>query len=265
MLGECFSNMKRLACILGLAATLSLAAPVVVARVRDGETKRALAGAIVTSEGSDIMAATDSSGRCIVVVAPRKGGALVASRQGYLDGALIGAWSAKPGQDTVTIDFLLYPNRPGVVVGRAIDAGARPAKQGAGVSAGGSAPAESARADGGSVLVEAKRTEAAEASLSLVGAANVGRVEGAVSDAGTGLSVAEARIAVEGTDLVASTDSTGRYVIKNVPVGMHKLLVTCTGYVNAYTVVRFVKDWNVTVNLRLRKVEDPPRASAPGK
>ena len=49
MLGECLRNMKRLACILGLAATLSLAAPVVVARVQDGETKRALAGAMVFS------------------------------------------------------------------------------------------------------------------------------------------------------------------------------------------------------------------------
>lgn len=262
MLGECLSNMKRLACILGLAVTLSLASPVVVARVRDGETKRALAGAIVTSEGSYVMAATDSAGRCIVVVAPRRGGALVASRQGYLDGALAGAWPVKPGQDTVTIDFLLYPNRPGVGT---IDAGAKPAKQGAGVSAGGSALAESARADGGSVLVEAKRTETAEVNLSLVGAANVGRVEGAVSDVGTGLSVAEARIAVEGTEFAASTDSTGRYVIKNVPAGMHKLLVTCTGYVNAYTVVRFVKDWNVTVNLRLRRIEDPPEASTPLK
>ena len=254
--------MKLLACVFCLLATTSLAAPVVVTRVRDGETKRALAGAMVVSEGSDIMAVTDSSGRCIVVVAPRKGGALVASRQGYLDRTLTGAWPVKPGQDTVTIDFLLYPNRPGV---GAIDAGAKPAKQGAGVSAGGPAPAESARADGGSVLVEAKRTEAAEANLSLVGAANVGRVEGAVSDVGTGLSVVEARIAVEGTELAASTDSTGRYVIEKVPAGMHKLLVTRAGYVNAYTVVRFVKDWNVTVNLRLRKLEDPTGASAPVK
>ncbi|MCX6843702.1 MAG: carboxypeptidase-like regulatory domain-containing protein [candidate division WOR-3 bacterium] len=254
--------MKALICVFGLLAALGLAAPVVVARVQDGETKQALAGAMVVSEGSDIMAVTDSSGRCIVVVAPRKGGALVASRQGYLDGTLTGAWPVKPGQDTVMIDFLLYPNRLGVGI---IDAGARPAKQGARVSAGGSAPAESTRADGGSVLVEAKRTEAAEANLSLVDAANVGRVEGAVSDVGTGLSVAEARIVVEGTELAASTDSTGRYVIKNVPAGMHKLLVTCTGYVNAYTVVRLVKDWDVTVNLKLRKVEDPTGAPAPVK
>ena len=276
--------MKCLACVLCLTA-VAMAAPDVVVRVRDGETKQPLAGAIVLSEGSDVMVATDSSGRCQVVVAPRKGGALVASRPGYLDRALTGAWPAKQGQDTVVIDFLLYPNRPKAVVGAVIDAGTKVAVPGPIVSVEGSVPAEPTGADGGSgrgdssagprkveashaeepsmaVLVEAERTGAAEANLSLVDTANAGSVEGVVSDVRTGLPVRDAKVAVEGTELRAATDSTGSYVIESVPAGVHKLLVTCSGYITAYTVVRLVKDWAVTVNLHLRETASE---SAPGK
>ena len=51
---------------------------------------------------------------------------------------------------------------------------------------------------------------------------------------------------------MAVTDSVGRYAIENVPIGMQKVQVTRSGYVNAYTVVRLVKDWAVTANLYLR-------------
>ncbi len=283
-----FGHVKLPACVFGLLATLSLAAPVVVARVEDGETRRALAGAMVTSEGSDIMAVTDSAGRCMVVVAPRKGGTLSASRPGYIDLRLTGAWPVKSAPDTVVIDFTLYPNRPRVVAGKVTDAGTRLALVGAKVSVEHSDLSESTRVDGSflfdsfpagsqrlevsfpgyppkSFSVEAKGGETTEVNAALIDTANVGRVEGVVSGAGTGLPVKDARVAVEGTELLASTDSTGRYVIENVPAGIHKLLVTCAGCVNAYTVVRLVKDWNVTVNLQLRKVEDLPGTPAPVK
>ena len=280
--------MKRLACVLGLAATLSLAAPVVVARVQDGETRRALAGAMVMSEGSDIMAVTDSAGRCMVVVAPKKGGTLSASRPGYLDSRVAGAWPVKSVPDTVVIDFVLYPNRPRVVAGKVTDAGTRLALAGAKVSVAHSDLSESTRVDGSflfdsfpagpqrlqvsfpgyppkSSSVEAKGGETTEVNVPLLDTSNVGRVEGVVSDAGTGSPVREAQVAVEGTELKAATDSTGRYVIENVPAGMHRLLVSCAGHRNAYTVIRLVKDWSVTVNLQLRKTEGPPGASAPVK
>jgi hypothetical protein len=280
--------MRQLACVLGLAATLGLAAPVVVARVRDGETRRALAGAMVTSEGSDVMAVTDSAGRCLVVVAPRRGGTLSASRPGYLDLRVAGAWPVKSAPDTVVIDFMLYPNRPRVVAGKVTDAGTRLALVGARVSVERSDLSESTRVDGSflfdnspagpqslevsfpgyppkSFSVEAKGGETTDVNVPLVDTSNVGRVEGAVSDAVTGLPVRDAQVAVEGTELKAATDSTGRYAIENVPAGMHRLLVTCAGHQNAYTVIRPVKDWNVTVNLQLRKVEVPPGASAPVK
>jgi hypothetical protein len=252
----------------------------VVARVQDGETKRALAGAMVLSEGSDIMAVTDSAGRCMVVAAPRKSGALSVSRPGYFNLRLAGAWPVKSAPDTVVIDFRLYSDRPRVVEGRVSDAGASFAIVGAEVSVAGTQLAESTRADGGfrfdhfpagpqnlevsspgyppkSFSVVARGGETTEVSVSLLDTSNVGRVEGAVSDIGTGLPVRDAQVAVEGTELLAATDSTGRYVIENVPAGTHKLLVTCAGCVNAYTVVRLVRDWSVTVNLHLRATPQP--------
>ena len=249
--------MKHLACALGLMAAVAIAAPVVVARVQDGETGRPLAGAMVLSEGSDVMVATDSSGRCEVVVAPRRDGALVASRSGYLDCTLTDAWPVKPTRDTVVIAFLLYPDRPNAAVGKVIG-DTKVAMPGA------IAPVEAPHAavQPGAALVEAKRTEAAEANLSPVDTATVGSVGGVVTDARTGLPVPEARVTVDSTELAASTDSTGRYVIESVPVGMHRLLVARAGFVNAYTVVRLVKDWAVTVNLYLRETAS---GSIPGK
>jgi hypothetical protein len=257
------------------------AAPVVIARVQDGETKRALAGALVMSEGSDIMAVTDSSGQCLVVALPKRGGMLVASRTGYLDARL--PWSApsKPVPDTVTIDLLLYPNRPRVVVGRVTDAGTRLAVVGARVSVVGTELAESTTDDGGFLFsrfpvgpqtlevsstgyplrtfnVEVKGGDTTEVNAPLVDTTNAGRVEGTVFDVRTGLVVPEARVAVDGTELGMLTDSTGRYVIENVPAGMHKLLVSRAGYVNAYTVLRLVEDWTVTVNLYLREPASRP-------
>jgi hypothetical protein len=275
--------MKQLVCALGLAAAAALAAPNVVARVQDGETKRALAGATVMSEGSDIMAVTDSSGQCFVVAVPKRGGMLVASRKGYLDARLPWPPPAKSVRDTVMVDLLLYPNRPRVVVGRVTDAGTRLAVVGARVSVVGTELAESTPADGGFLLspfpvgpqilevsstgyphktfnVEVKGGDTTEVNVALVDTTNAGRVEGTVFDVRTGLVVPAARVAIEGSELGMLTDSAGRYVIENVPAGMHKLLVSRAGYVNAYTVVRLVEDWTVTVNLYLREPASRPPA-----
>jgi len=272
--------MKYLASILCLAA-VALAETNVVARVQDAETRQALAGAMVMTEGSDIMAVTDSTGQCMVVSVPKKGGHLLVSRTGYFD--LRRTWTppAKPVPDTVIVDLLLYPNRPRVVVGRVSDAGTKLTIPGARVAVVGSDLAETTRADGGfifsqfpsgpqtlvasspgyppkSMAVQAQGGETTEVNVALVDTANVGSVEGVVSDAGTGLPVREARVVVEGTELGALADSTGRYVIENVPAGVHRLLVTSAGYVNAYTVVRLVKDWAVAVNLYLRQTAAQP-------
>jgi len=303
--------MELFACVLGLLATVAVAAPVVIARVQDGETGKPLAGAIVMSEGSDVMAATDSGGLCRVVVPPRKGGALVASQPGYRDCVLAGAWPARPEQDTVVIDFRLLPKRPGTEAVPALPGApvadtsssppgpsqpvappaklppkeltveAKPTEAGQAKSSFGGAirfgnadsspstlgqsqpVAPPAKLPPKELAVEARRTEAREVRASFGDTISFGSVEGTVSDIKTGLSVPAAQVAVAGTRLKAETDSAGHYVIEYVPAGTHKLLVTCSGFVPAYTVVRLVRDWAVTVDLHLRK--KPPQPSAPAK
>jgi len=277
--------MKFLACILSHVVAVAVAAPVVVARVQDGETNLALAGAVVTSEASDIMAMTDSFGRCIVVAVPKKGGALLASRTGYLDSRRTWAPPVRPVPDTVRVDLLLYVDRPRVVTGRVSDAGTKLAIPGAKVLVAGTELTDSAGPDGGfrfepfpagpqrlevssagypvkSFTVQASGGETTGIELQLLDTANVGRVEGSVFDARTGEPMTDVRVAVEGTGCGAVTDSAGRYVIENVPAGVNKLLASGDGYLRAYTVIRLVKDWAVTVNLYLR-AEAPPQA--PGK
>jgi hypothetical protein len=280
--------MKYLACVLCLAV-VALAGPDVVARVQDGETKQPLAGVMVLSEGSDIMAVTDSDGQCMVVSMPKRGGKLLFSRTGYLDASL--AWSPParrrttedggPAVETVVVDLLLYPDRPRVVTGRVFDAGTKLTIAGAQVAVVGSELAESTGADGGflfrqfppgsqtlevsspgyppkSLVVQVKGGETSSVDLYLLDTANVGRVEGTVFDAGTGEPIADAQVAVEGTGCGALTDSAGYYVIENVPAGMNKMLVSRDGYLRAYTVVRLVKDWAVTANLYLRQPAPQP-------
>jgi hypothetical protein len=276
--------MKLTVCLLGVAATVALAAPNVVANVQDGETKQPLAGVMVLSEGSDIMAITDSGGQCMVVSVPKRGGELLFSRTGYLDARL--AWSPPargrrtedggPVAETVVVDLLLYPDRPRVVTGRVFDAGTKLTIAGAQVAVVGSGLSESTREDGGFILsrfppgsqtvevsspgyplkslaIQVKGGETSSVDLYLLDTANVGSVEGKVFDVGTGEPVLDARVTVEGTGCSAVTDSAGRYVMENVPAGVNKMLVSHDGYLRAYTVVRLVKDWAVTANLYLRK------------
>ena len=262
----------------------AVAAPVVVARVQDGETKQPLSGVMVLSEGTDIMSVTDSGGQCMVVAVPKRGGKLLFSRTGYFDTKL--AWSPpKPVPDTVVVDMLLYPDRLRVVMGRVFDAGTKLTIPGARVSVAGLDLAESTRVDGAfvfsrfppgpqtleasfpgyplkSLAVQVKGGETSSVDLYLLDTANVGSVEGTVFDAGTGRPVADARVTVDGTGYAASTDSAGRYIMENVPAGMNRVLVSREGYLSAYTTVRLVKDWAVTVNLYLR---EPSRPSVPVK
>jgi len=188
---------------------------------------------------------------------------------------------AKPTPDSVTVDVSLYSNRPRVVVGRVFDAGTKLAIAGARVSVTGSELAESTRADGGfafgrfppgpqtlevsysgyparSFAVEVRGGETASMDLHILDTTNVGSVKGTVCDAATGAPVRDARVAVEGTGCAAVTDSAGSYVIANVPAGMNRVVVSRDGYLRAYTVVRLVKDWAVTVNLYLRQTAPQP-------
>jgi len=268
-------------CILCFAATAVAAEPSVIARVQDGETGQRLPGVMVRSEGSDIMAVTDSSGECMVVSMPKKGGYLVVSRTGYLDLRQMWKPPARPMPDTIPVDLVLYANRPRVVVGRVFDAGTKLTIPGARVSVAGSGLTETAGPDGGyafgqfppglqtldasstgypqqSLSIQVRAGDTSSVDLYLLDTANVGSLRGTVFDAITGAPLAGAQVTVDGTGCTAVTDSTGGYSIENVPVGMNKVLVSREGYVRAYTVVRLVKDWAVTVSLYLREPASRP-------
>ncbi len=273
--------VKSVVLVLYLLAEYAVAAPVGVARVQDGETRQPLPGVMVQSEGSDIMAITDSSGQCMVVSLPRRGGYVLASRTGYF--SLRHAWAVppRPVPETVTLDLALYPDKPRVVTGRVFDAGTKLTSPGARVSVAGSDLAESTRVDGAfifnrfppgpqtleasscgyplkSVAVQVRAGETSNVDLYLLDTANVGSMEGRVFDAGTDTPVKDARVTVEGTGCAAVTDSAGYYAIQGVPVGMNRVLVSRDGYLKAYTVVRLVKDWAVTANLYLRSESARP-------
>ncbi|GEM_PF-946987 len=278
---ESICRMKSSACAFCLLVAVAWAEPSVMVSVRDGETGRPLSGVMVMSEGSDIMAVTDSAGQCAVVSMPRRGGYLLVSRAGYF--SLRQPWTqpAKPVPDVVEIELSLFPDRPRVVVGRVFDAGTKLAIPEALVSVAGVELAETTRADGGfrfsrfppgpqtleasspgyprkSHAIQVEGGETSSVDLYLFDTTNVGRLDGTVYDARTGAPVRDARVAVDGTGCVTMTDSAGRYAIENIPVGMNKVLVSGAGYVNAYTVVRLVKDWAVTADLYLRDTVPQP-------
>jgi len=267
--------------VLCAVAAVAVAGPSVMVSVRDGETQRPLAGVMVMSEGSDIMAVTDAAGQSMVVSLPKRGGHLLVSRAGYF--GLRQAWKppAKPVSDVEEIELSLFPDRPRVVVGRVLDAGTKLAIPEVLVSVAGVELAETTRADGGfkfsrfppgpqtleasfpgyprkSVAIQVEGGETSSVDLHLLDTTNVGRLDGTVYDARTGAPVRDAQVVVEGTGCVTMTDSAGRYAIENVPVGLNKVLVSGAGYLKAYTVVRLVKDWSVTADLYLRDALPQP-------
>jgi hypothetical protein len=61
-------------------------------------------------------------------------------------------------------------------------------------------------------------------------AGTTGKVAGRINDLKTGSPLPGANLVIEGTALGAAADADGRYVILNVPPGMHVLRVTMVGY-----------------------------------
>lgn len=57
-----------------------------------------------------------------------------------------------------------------------------------------------------------------------------GTIEGVVVDAKTGTPMESVHMGLEGTKTGATTDSTGRFVLENVPVGRHTLVASFVGY-----------------------------------
>lgn len=63
-----------------------------------------------------------------------------------------------------------------------------------------------------------------------IAAASVGKIEGLVRDAATGLALAGVRVQVEGTPMAATSDGDGKFVIGNVPAGVYTLIFTAADF-----------------------------------
>ena len=60
--------------------------------------------------------------------------------------------------------------------------------------------------------------------------ATTGKITGVITDAQTGEPLVGATVIVDGTNLGASTDPDGKYIILNVPVGTYTLRISSVGY-----------------------------------
>ena len=79
----------------------------------------------------------------------------------------------------------------------------------------------------------------------------VGTVTGRVTDEATGQPVALAQVAVSGTSLGRETDNTGRYMIANVPAGVHRVEVRRVGFRPTSRTVTVTDGGSTTVDFAL--------------
>ncbi len=90
----------------------------------------------------------------------------------------------------------------------------------------------------------------ATAAVTPLSAQTVGaRLDGTVRIRGTNAPVSDATVAVEGTDLVARTDSLGRYILLRVPPGPQVLIARRLGYAPARTPVTVPASGSRTVDI----------------
>jgi len=269
----------------GLSAT-ARAAPVVVARTRDAESGKPLAGAMVTVQSSDIMAVTDSGGQCLVLARVARGSRLVAALDGYFGDTVV--FSALPRLDTILVEFGLHRNLPRAVRGLVSDAAAHVPLPEAVVSIAGTDRTARTLGDGSysfspfpygtwtlraefegyqseTLRVTAPGGETTEADFALTDTSCVGDVDGRVTDGVTGGPVAGAAVSVTGNGWQATSDTAGYYAVERLPAGVHDLSAVCEGYRKGVTRFRVVKGWVVTVNLRLWKPGTEPAPKRPAR
>lgn len=87
-----------------------------------------------------------------------------------------------------------------------------------------------------------------------VQAGTTGKIAGQVTDKQTGDPLVGVNILVEGTDLGASTDMKGRYIILNVPPGTYTVRAIMIGYAEVRTTgVRVTSDLTATVNISMNQ------------
>ena len=64
----------------------------------------------------------------------------------------------------------------------------------------------------------------------IIPAAQVGRINGIVTDAKTGLPLFAASVQIKGTTMGAKSNLDGEYIILSVPPGAYDLVFSCLGY-----------------------------------
>jgi hypothetical protein len=245
------------------------AGPLVWVETRDAESEEPLAGALVTVAGSDIIATTDATGRCPLVVPVGRGSMVVVARAGFFDDTL--SVGRRFRHDTVIVAWL-HPDRPRavrVVVNDAVTgtplAGVTVRLQdkdsvltrGDGSALLSDFPPGSwlvrAEMDGwqaDSQSVSARGGETTDVALRLRDTTNVGMVSGDVRDE-NGAPVAGAAVRLEVSGLVALSDSAGHYVFERLPAGVYNVSVSKAGYCRGVARFRVLKGWTVNLNLRL--------------
>jgi hypothetical protein len=72
--------------------------------------------------------------------------------------------------------------------------------------------------------------------------ADRGTLAGTVSDGGTGIAIAGARVTVSTTGQFATTDNNGSYTLENVPAGPHEVTASALGYSNTTASVSIIAD-----------------------
>ncbi|MFH2055752.1 MAG: von Willebrand factor type A domain-containing protein [bacterium] len=77
--------------------------------------------------------------------------------------------------------------------------------------------------------------------------AETGEIRGRVTDAGTGKPIPYASVVIEGTNIGTVTDTTGAYLLLNVPPGSHNLLVQALGFAEKRVSGLTVTDGQTTV------------------
>ncbi len=251
--------------------SLAWAGPTVEVEVWDAESGRALAGALVTVAGSDIVATTDNSGRCPVVAPVGRGSVLVTTRAGFFSDTLVIGQAVR--RDTV-FRVNLHPDRPRALRVSVTDATSGMAVAGATVAMQGGiafntgadgmvmmlcvphgvrfvrAEMEGWLADSQDVLIRGGETT--DVVLRLRDTTNVGNLGGEVRDQVTGLPVAGAVVKLDASGLSAVSDSAGRYQLEGLSAGVYDVSVSCAGYRRGVARFRVLKGWTVNLELRLR-------------
>ncbi|PYO30975.1 MAG: hypothetical protein DMD51_13745 [Gemmatimonadetes bacterium] len=85
-----------------------------------------------------------------------------------------------------------------------------------------------------------------------VARAQQGSVAGQVTDQASGHPLAGARVVIQGTALVTSTNAEGRYTVRNVPAGEVTVRATIIGYAAASRLARVAAGETATVDLALK-------------